>query len=109
MEVGGEIFVPKIPSMKVVDLAEAVAPGCEINHVGIRPGEKLHEILVSQSESRNVLEHDDMFTIQPSYAPWYSSNPTDDMQPSDSFEYASDTNDRWLTVPELRKLLEDTL
>lgn len=109
MQAGGEIFVPKIPSMKVIDLAEAVAPGCEINHVGIRPGEKLHEVLVSQSESRNVLEYDDMFVIQPSYAPWRSSNPTGDMQPSESFEYASDTNDRWLAVPELRKLVEETL
>ena len=59
---GGEIFVPKIPSMKLVDMAEALAPGCAVESVGIRPGEKLHEVLVSEDESRNTLELDDSNT-----------------------------------------------
>src|ERR1700722_2910076 len=68
---GGEIFVPKIPSMKLTEMAETVAPGCEIEHIGIRPGEKLHEVLVSEDEARNTLELDDMYVIQPAH-PWWS-------------------------------------
>src|SRR5271165_6761154 len=66
---GGEIFVPKIPSMRLVDLAEAVAPGCLVECIGIRPGEKLHEVLLSEDEARNTVELDDMYIIQPSH-PW---------------------------------------
>src|SRR5271167_4544458 len=66
---GGEIFVPKIPSMRMVDLAESIAPGCEIDVIGIRSGEKLHEVLVSEDEARNALELDDMYVIQPAH-PW---------------------------------------
>src|SRR5262252_5913182 len=62
---GGEIFVPKIPSMRLVDLAETVAPGCEVEYIGIRPGEKLHEVLVSEDESRHALATEEMFVIQP--------------------------------------------
>src|SRR5450759_3120545 len=61
---GGEIFVPKIPSMRLVDLAETVAPGCQVEYIGIRPGEKLHEVLVSEDESRQTLETEDMYVIQ---------------------------------------------
>ncbi len=67
---GGEIFVPKIPSMRLVDLAEAVAPGCLVEYIGIRPGEKLHEVLVSEDEARNAVELDEMYIIQPSH-PWW--------------------------------------
>src|SRR5216683_61816 len=67
---GGEIFVPKIPSMRLLDLAETVAPGCQVEYIGIRPGEKLHEVLVSEDESRQTLETEDMFVIQPSH-PWW--------------------------------------
>ncbi|HRY20812.1 MAG TPA: UDP-N-acetylglucosamine 4,6-dehydratase (inverting), partial [Flexilinea sp.] len=63
---GGEVFVPKIPSMKVKDLAAAVAPEAEITYTGIRPGEKLHEVLISEDEARNTVEFDDMFIVQPS-------------------------------------------
>src|SRR5215471_4024274 len=62
---GGEIFVPRIPSMRIMDLVEAVAPGCEVDDIGIRPGEKLHETLISEDESRQVVERDDMFVIEP--------------------------------------------
>ncbi len=67
---GGEIFVPKIPSMRIMDLVEAVAPGCAVEDIGIRPGEKLHEILISEDESRQALELDDMFVIEPLFPSW---------------------------------------
>ena len=106
---GGEIFVPKLPSMRIVDLAEAVAPGCELTEVGIRPGEKLHEMMISVEDARKAVEYDDHYVIQPAF-PWWS----DDMALEiggrpvpEGFMYASDTNDRWLTVEELRALCDD--
>ena len=87
---GGEIFVPKIPSMRMMDLAETIAPGCEIDIIGIRPGEKLHEVLVSEDEARNTVEVDGMYIIQPSH-PWWkrreleecaSRCPTDSVMPA---------------------------
>ncbi len=103
---GGEIFVPKIPSMRTVDLAEAVAPGCEIEYIGIRPGEKLHEVLLSEDEARHAADVDDMYVIHPVHAwrhvdAWTSGRPL-----PDGFHFASDTNDRWLSVEALRKLVE---
>ena len=71
---GGEIFVPKIPSMRLIDLAETIAPGCEIETIGIRPGEKLHEVLVSEDEARNTLEVEDRYIIQPSHPWWRREN-----------------------------------
>src|SRR5947209_2414417 len=71
---GGEIFVPKIPSMKLVDLAETVAPGCEVEFIGVRPGEKLHEALISEDEARNTVELEDMFVIQPAHPCWSKKN-----------------------------------
>src|SRR6266576_2627182 len=67
---GGELFVPKIPSMKLLDMAQAVGPDCQIDCIGIRPGEKLHEVLLSEDEARNAVETDDMFVIQPSHSWW---------------------------------------
>ena len=67
---GGEVFVPKIPSMRILDLAKAVAPDCTIEFIGIRPGEKLHEVLVSRDESRQTREFDDMYVIEPSFPAW---------------------------------------
>src|SRR6202142_2719008 len=71
---GGEIFVPKIPSMRLVDLAEAVAPGCRVECIGIRPGEKLHEVLLSEDEARNAVATDDMFVVQPAHSWWRKEN-----------------------------------
>ncbi len=71
---GGEIFVPKIPSMKLIDMAEAVAPGCEVECVGIRPGEKLHEVLLSEDEARNSVEMDDMYVVRPAHSWWRKEN-----------------------------------
>ena len=94
---GGEIFVPRIPSMRLLDLAETIAPGCEVEYIGIRPGEKLHEVLVSDDESRNTLETEEMFIIQPSHPWWKSENWTYAKRLPEGFRYSSDTNERWLT------------
>ena len=103
---GGEIFVPKIPSMKLLEMAQAIAPGCEIDFVGIRPGEKLHEVLVSEDEARNTLEVDDMYVIQPAHSWWRKENWSDARALPDGFRYTSDTNPQWLTSEELHELIE---
>ena len=104
---GGEVFVPKIPSMRVMDLAEAVAPGCEIEFIGIRPGEKLHEVLISKDESRYALDVGDMFVIQPAHPWWKPANWSHGKPLPDGFEYSSDKNTQWLTVEQLRKIIEE--
>jgi UDP-N-acetylglucosamine 4,6-dehydratase/5-epimerase len=103
---GGEIFVPKIPSMRLTDLAETIAPGCEVECIGIRPGEKLHEVLVSEDEARNTVELDDMFVIQPAHAWWSRQNWKDGQPLPEGFRYGSDSNARWLTSGELQALIE---
>src|SRR5271167_1935544 len=102
---GGEIFVPKIPSMRMIDLAEAIAPGCEIETIGIRPGEKLHEVLVSEDEARNTLEVADRYIIQPAHPWWRRENWVNARPLPEGFRYASDSNDRWLTNRELQELI----
>jgi UDP-N-acetylglucosamine 4,6-dehydratase len=102
---GGEIFVPKIPSMRLVDLAETVAPGCQVEHIGIRPGEKLHEVLVSEDESRQTLETEDMYVIQPAHPWWKSENWVSAKPLPEGFRYSSDTNEHWLTRRELEELV----
>jgi len=105
---GGEIFVPKIPSMKLADMAESIAPGCEVECIGIRPGEKLHEVLVSEDEARNTVELDDMYVIQPAHA-WWSGNNWDNARPlPEGFRYSSDSNAHWLTSEELHALIDET-
>ena len=103
---GGEIFVPKIPSMKVVDLARAVAPECRLEIVGIRAGEKLHEVMIPGDESRNTFEYDTHYIIAPAFHEWttfdYRSNGGRPV--AEGFTYASDTNDHWLTLDELRAM-----
>jgi UDP-N-acetylglucosamine 4,6-dehydratase len=103
---GGEIFVPRIPSMRLLDLAETIAPGCEIEYIGIRPGEKLHEVLVSEDESRQTVATEEMFVIQPSHPWWKSENWISGKLLPEGFRYSSDTNDQWLTRPELEDLVE---
>jgi UDP-N-acetylglucosamine 4,6-dehydratase len=102
---GGEIFVPKIPSMRLLDLAETVAPGCQVEYIGIRPGEKLHEVLVSEDESRQTLETEDMYVIQPSHPWWKSENWVGAKPLREGFRYSSDSNERWLTRRELEELV----
>jgi UDP-N-acetylglucosamine 4,6-dehydratase len=106
---GGEIFVPKIPSMKVVDLARALAPACTLRYIGIRPGEKLHEGLISEDEARHGVELDDMYVIEPLH-PWRDTTQRDGARPiPDSFRYTSDTNAEWLSVEELHAIVKLTL
>ena len=99
---GGEVFVPKLPSMNMQTLIEAIAPGCEIQQIGIRPGEKLHEVLISEDEARQAIELDDMFVIAPSH-PWWKGTRTLGRALPNGFRYGSETNTRWLTVEELRR------
>ena len=103
---GGEIFVPKIPSMRLTDLAQAVAPGCEIEYIGIRAGEKLHEALVSEDEARNTVETDSMYVIQPSHPWWQNANWMNARALPEGFRYASDTNTEWMTDQQVRDLME---
>ena len=102
---GGEIFVPKIPSMRLADLAETIAPGCEVDYIGIRPGEKLHEVLVSDDESRQTVETDEMYIIQPSHPWWKAQNWVSARPLPEGFRYSSDTNRQWLTRRELEELV----
>jgi len=107
---GGEIFVPKIPSMNILDLAEALAPGCSTNTIGIRPGEKLHEVLIPQDDARYTVEHDDSFVIFSGIKKGLVENYLAKYGGAlcqEGFYYSSDTNTRWLSVPELRNILED--
>jgi len=104
---GGEIFVPKIPSMNIMDLAKAVGPDCEYEFVGIRPGEKLHEVLVPKDDARRTLEFEDFFVIQPWLDFWRleKTNHSDGKPCPDGFEYRSDTNKKWLNIEELREMI----
>ena len=103
---GGEVFVPKIPSMKVTDLAKAIAPECELEIVGIRPGEKLHESLITASDARHTLEFDNYYIIQPEFSWWRLGNHKDGKPIEEDFEYTSDKNEEWLTVEEMREMLK---
>src|SRR5205809_3864670 len=94
---GGEIFVPKIPSMRVMDLVGVIAPGCQVDFIGVRPGEKLHEILISEDESRQTQEFDDMFVIDPIYPSWAFETWDSGKRPASGFCYSSDTNQAWLS------------
>ena len=106
---GGEIFVPKIPSARVSDLARVIGPDCELRTIGIRPGEKLHETMVPEDDGRLTIEFEDHYVVQPSHAFW---NRQDFLQAGsgkpcqDGFRYSSDTNPWWLTDDEIAKLVE---
>jgi UDP-N-acetylglucosamine 4,6-dehydratase len=103
---GGEIFVPRIPSMKIMDLVEAVAPGCKVTVTGIRPGEKLDEVLVSADEARHTVRTKDMFVIEPEVPSWSRNGPIEGDHLPDGFSYTSDNNDLWLSVEELRQMIK---
>jgi UDP-N-acetylglucosamine 4,6-dehydratase len=104
---GGEIFVPKIPSMNIMDLAKAVAPECEIDIVGIRPGEKLHEAMIMEDDARHTKEFNDYYVIQPEFPWWTNCNKNEGTSLPDGFKYTSDSNEIWLTIEQLRVLAED--
>lgn len=102
---GGEIFIPKIPSFKITDLANAIAPGAICEVVGIRPGEKLHEVLISESESHMTFSYKDHFEIHPVFHPWFTGNVNGGKSVADGFRYSSDTNSEWLDQDQLREAL----
>jgi UDP-N-acetylglucosamine 4,6-dehydratase len=103
---GGEIFVPKIPSMKVTAVAEALAPGMAQKMVGIRPGEKLHEMMISADDARNTVDLGDRYAIEPAFVE-YTREPLQGGRLDDEFSYASDTNHEWLDGPGLMAMLDD--
>jgi UDP-N-acetylglucosamine 4,6-dehydratase len=104
---GGEIFIPKIPSMKVLDLAQALAPDCEIKTIGIRPGEKLHEVMIPEDDARNTVEYDDYFAVLPASGEDYRQEyilQNGGKPCPEGFRYGSDSNNRWLSMNEMRKI-----
>jgi len=104
---GGEIFIPKISSMKIVDLAEAIAPEAKKKIIGIRPGEKLHEILLTKEEAKHTKEFDKYFIIEPEYRFWNPDNFKEGKPLPDGFEYTSDKNDKWITKEQMKEFLKN--
>lgn len=102
---GGEVFVPKIPSTKVIDLAKAIVPNAKINIIGIRPGEKLHEDLLSEDEARNAVEREDMYIIRPPETLWNRSQQYAGKPLPDGFTYTSDNNSEWLDIDGIKKFV----
>lgn len=102
---GGEIFVPKIPSMNIMDLAAAIAPECKTEVVGIRPGEKLHEVMVPEDDARNTVELADRFIIKPQFELFDDDPYKGEKLCPDGYRYQSDSNDKWLTRDDLRNLI----
>jgi len=106
---GGEVFVPKIPSMNIMDVAKVVAPECRTEIIGIRPGEKLHEIMITPDDAWNTLEYSDYYVIQPATQWWDAKKfiaETNGKPVSEGFQYSSDRNDKWMKNEELQSLLE---
>jgi UDP-N-acetylglucosamine 4,6-dehydratase len=103
---GGELFVPKIPSMHIVDLAKAIAPEARLDIVGIRPGEKLHEQMISIDDARRTVDAGTFYIIQPD-ADWWDGSACAHANPvPEGFSYTSDTNGQWLTVGQLRAMID---
>ncbi len=104
---GGEVFIPKIPSMRVTDIADAIAPTARRKIIGIRPGEKIHEVLLTEDESRHAVGFDDRYVIYPSFKFWADggSYPTGGELPP-AFRFSSDTNDWWLSADDIREMAE---
>ena len=101
---GGELYVPRIPSMHVTDLAKAIAPNAELKEVGIRPGEKLHEEMISPEDARRAIRQSDRYVVGPSLAEWTYREPDGENVP-DGFSYTSDKNDLWLSAADIRDLI----
>ena len=112
---GGEVFVPKIPSYRILDVAEAIAPKAKHKIIGIRPGEKLHEEMITMNDSMNTVEFDDYYAITPNseYLSWdqerflNESNGSKGKYCEDGFSYNSGTNENFLNVEELRELIQN--
>lgn len=105
---GGELFVPRIPSMNIMDLVKAIAPEARIKIVGIRPGEKIHEVMIPRDESRRTLEFDTFYVVQPEFRFWERRSSWDGGNPvPEGFQYTSDTNPWVLTVEEMREMIKN--
>ncbi|MFQ5913467.1 MAG: UDP-N-acetylglucosamine 4,6-dehydratase (inverting) [Nitrospinota bacterium] len=105
---GGELFVPKLPSMNIMDLAGAIAPECRTEIVGIRPGEKLHEVLIPRDDARHTVEFDNLYLVQPVFRFWSKrSNWNGGRPPPEGFEYSSDTNPWRVTEEELTRMVKE--
>ena len=103
---GGELFVPKIPSMNIMDLANAIAPECETRIVGVRPGEKIHELMISRDDARQTLELDNFYVIQPQFNYWTRRSSWDEgRKVPDDFEYDSGSNPWRLSIEEMQEML----
>ena len=102
---GGEIFVPKIPSMRIVDLAKAIAAECEIEVIGIRPGEKLHEVLITEEDGRSTVVYNGTYVIMPNHSWWETQNYKKGRRLPEGFVYTSNNNDQWLSVDDLRRII----
>jgi UDP-N-acetylglucosamine 4,6-dehydratase len=103
---GGEVFIPKIPSTRIIDLARVVAPNGELEIIGIRPGEKLHEMMISRDESRATIELEDMFVVEPEGALFFRYDWSQEGQRvPDGFKYTSDNNTEWLTTEQIKSLI----
>jgi UDP-N-acetylglucosamine 4,6-dehydratase len=102
---GGEVFVPKIPSTRVLDLAEVIAPGLPIRYTGIRPGEKLHESLITPEEARHTKDLGWCYVVEPEHAFWGTRGTSHGTSVAEDFVYSSDRNTQWLEVAELRDLM----
>jgi len=98
---GGELYVPRIPSMRIMDLVEALKPGAETYVVGIRPGEKLHEEMIASDDSYRTLRQEDRYVVQPTVKEWWFKD-SEGEPVAEGFSYSSNTNDQWLTIPELQ-------
>ena len=101
---GGELYVPRIPSMKIMDLAQAIKKDFKYEEIGIRPGEKLHEEMISPDDSRRTVELPNRYVVSPIFAEWGFTPPKGNAV-EDGFTYRSDTNDLWLTIEELQRLI----
>ncbi len=105
---GGELFIPKIPSMRITDLADAIAPDAEHRYVGIRPGEKLHEVMVPEDDARNTVEFEDHYIVLPPYDWKHVGDLRSQGRPcSNGFSYRSDKNDQWLSQAEMTRIIAE--
>lgn len=104
---GGELYVPRIPSMRVTDLAEAIAPGAELVEIGIRPGEKLHEEMIAPADAQRTVRRSDRYVVAPTLAMWGGYVAPRGEPVPEGFSYSSDINDLWLDVNQLRAMLAD--
>jgi UDP-N-acetylglucosamine 4,6-dehydratase len=103
---GGELYVPRIPSMKIIDLANAIAPGVELEEIGMRPGEKLHEEMISADDSRRTIIAKDRFVVTPVVAEWGYELPKGERLPEGQ-AYRSDTNDLWMSMQDIKKFIDE--